>query len=44
MPIHPWVEDYITIALRIDRHLSRTNQPFVDHYYGPPHLKALVEA
>lgn len=46
MLIHPWIEDYITTALRIDRYLSRTDQPnppFVDHYYGPPHLKAVVE-
>jgi hypothetical protein len=41
--IHRWIEQYILLALRIDRQLMGQSQtPFVDHYYGPQALKARV--
>lgn len=40
-----WLEDYILLALRIDKALREfSDKPFVDYYYGPPDLKKRVEA
>lgn len=42
MTIHPWIEGYIITALSINRLFTEADppqMPFVDYYYGPPHLK-----
>lgn len=32
-----WLQDYILLALRIDKAIHKfTDNPFVDAYYGPP--------
>lgn len=42
---HPWIQDYVLLALRIDKVAREfANTWFVDAFYGPPELKATVEA
>lgn len=38
-----WVENYILLALRIDKAVRNLGDWFVDCYYGPKHLKRTVE-
>ena len=40
-----WLEDYILLALRIDKVMrGLSDKPYVDYYYGPPELRERVEA
>lgn len=42
--IHPWIKEYILLALRINRAFRRMDDwPFVDFFYGPAALRARVE-
>ena len=42
--IHPWIKEYILLALRIDKAFRRMDDwPFVDYFYGPAELRADVE-
>ena len=42
--VYPWIEDYLLLALRIDRAFRRLDEmPFVDHFYGPADLRTRVE-
>lgn len=40
----PWIEQYILLALRLDRAFQTVDtSPFLDTYYGPPHLRVICE-
>ncbi len=40
-----WLEDYMLLALRIDKLLrGLSDMPYIDYYYGPAGLKQRVEA
>ena len=39
MNIHPFIKEYLLLALRI----NKISDGYVDAYYGPPELKTLVE-
>lgn len=42
--IHPWIKEYLLLAMRIDRAVRQIDErPFVDYYYGPPALKTQAE-
>lgn len=41
--LHPWIRDYILLALRIDKLVRKSGDWFVDTYYGPTVLKETVE-
>ncbi|HSF81080.1 MAG TPA: hypothetical protein VLA49_07595 [Anaerolineales bacterium] len=43
--VQPWINEYILLALRMDKAFKRLNDgPFVDYFYGPVELKASVES
>src|SRR5260370_8417036 len=40
-----WLEDYILLALRIDKALREfSDKPFLGEYYGPPELTQRAES
>lgn len=42
--IHPWINEYLLLAMRIDRAVRQLDdRPFVDYYYGPSDLKTQAE-
>ena len=42
--IHPWIKEYIQLALRVDKAFRQIDDvPFVDYYYGPKDLMPIVE-
>lgn len=43
--LHPWIKEYILLALRIDKAFRRLEDwPFVDYFYGPAELRTSVES
>lgn len=40
-----WLEEYLLLALRIDKVMrGLSDKPYIDYYYGPPELRERVEA
>ena len=40
MELDDFAKDYILLGLRINKHISG----YVEHYYGPPKLKKIVDS
>ena len=42
--IHPWIKEYLLLAMRIDRAVRQLDdRPFVEYYHGPSELRAQAE-